>query len=62
MSEILRFSEHEVSVSGTSEDLRNLADFLIDSEIDNTWHDLAYRIKVALDDEFREEVENDVSE
>lgn len=57
MVNIFNFSEHEVKVSGTKEQLLQLAYYLDETCAEGTWGDLVYKIKVELDEDFRREVE-----
>ena len=53
---VYSFSEHNLTVSGEKEDLLDLARYLMQVDITNTWADLIYKITLAFDDEFRREV------
>lgn len=56
MANTLDFTEHEVKVSGTKEQLLQLAYYLDEICAEGTWGDLAYKIKIELDEDFHREV------
>lgn len=58
MAKIYTFSEHDVTVSGEAHHLIDLAVLLHMVDTDNIWSDLAYKIELAFNDEFRREVES----
>lgn len=58
MAKIYTFSEHDVTVSGEAQHLIDLAVLLRMVDTENIWSDLAYKIELAFNDEFRREVES----
>lgn len=63
MANLYTFSEHSLSVTGEKETLLDLVSFyeevqkISGCELPNTWADLIYSIKLAFDEEFRQQVE-----
>lgn len=55
---ILTFREHDVTISGEAEHLLEFARKIYDNDFSNVFTDLAFKIRMELDDEFREEIEN----
>lgn len=55
---IFTFSEHSLTISGEEDDLFEFALRVEGSELSNIFTDLAFKIRMELDDGFREEVEN----
>mgnify|MGYP001306982073 CR=1 FL=1 len=57
-NQILTFREHDVVLSGEPEYLLEFAIKVYDSDFSNVFTDLAFKIRMELDDDFREENEN----
>lgn len=57
MAEIYTFSEHSLTVSGEKSDLLLLLEYLDNADMENTWADLLYKMRLELDDGFRREVD-----
>ena len=55
---IMTFWEHDVTISGEPEHLLEFALKIYDSNFSNVFTDLAFKIRMELDDDFREENEN----
>lgn len=58
MSEIVSFSEHDVTISGEESHLLDFARFVDGADLDNVWIDLTYKIRYELDEDFRRSIDS----
>lgn len=57
MVEIYSFSEHDFAVQGENSDLLRMAELLTEAGAEGTLGDLAFKIRYALDEAFRAEID-----